>query len=161
MPDSPLAAFDTRAAYQQAIDSILSAAKKELCIFDADIKDLELDRRARADAIAVFLAGGRDRSLRIVLHDLDHLTRYSPRLMALLKHYSHCFSIRQTPEPLRNVADAFMLADRASGVIRFHADHFRGKMLLNHPLEIHDWQQRFEDLWGESTPGASATHIGL
>lgn len=161
MPDSPLAAFDTRAAYQQAIDSVFSAAKKELCIFDADIRDLELDRRARADAIAAFLTGGRDRSLRIVLHDLDHLTRYSPRLMALLKRYNHCFSIRQTPEPLRNVADAFILADGTSGAIRFHADHFRGKVLLDHPVEIHDWQQRFEELWRESIPGASATHIGL
>lgn len=161
MPDSPLAAFDTRAAYQQAIDSILSAAKKELCIFDADIKDLELERRVRADAIAVFLSGGRDRSLRIVLHDLDHLTRYSPRLMALLTRYSHSFSVRQTPEPLRNIADAFILADGTSGVIRFHADHFRGKLLLDHPVEIHDWQQRFEALWAESMPGVSATHTGL
>ncbi|MBI4987292.1 MAG: hypothetical protein HZC23_00580 [Rhodocyclales bacterium] len=161
MPDSPLAAFDTRAAYQQAIDAVLSAAKKRLCIFDADIRELELEQRARADAIAAFLAGGPDRSLRIVAHDLDHLTRYSPRLMALLKRYSHCFSVRQTPETLRNMADAFMLADEASGVIRFHADHFRGKMLLDRPLEIHDWQQRFEALWAESMPGASATHTGL
>lgn len=161
MPDSPLVTFDTRAAYQQAIDAILSAAKKELCVFDADLKDVELERRARADVIAVFLSGGRDRNLRIVLHDLDHLIRYSPRLMALLKHYGHCFSIRQTPAPLRNIADAFILADGTSGVIRFHADHFRGKMLLDHPLEIHDWQQRFEDIWREATPGVSATHIGL
>lgn len=160
MPDSPLATFDTRAAYQQAIDAVLSSAKKRLCIFDADIEALELEQRTRADAIAAFLAGG-DHSLRIVVHDIDHLTRYSPRLMALLKRYSHCFSVRQTPEPLRNLADAFMLADRASGVIRFHADHFRGKMLLDRPLEIHDWQQRFEALWAESIPGASATHTGL
>ncbi len=161
MPDSQQEMFDTRAAYQQAVDAILSAAKKNLCIFDSDIRALELDSRARADAIAAFLAGGRDRSLRIVLHDLDHLTRYSPRLMGLLKRYNHCFSIRQTPEPLRNIADSFVLADEVSGVVRFHADHFRGKMLLDHPVEIHDWQQRFENLWAESMPGTSATHLGL
>lgn len=161
MPDSQQETFDTRTAYQQAIDSVLAAAEKGLCIFDPAIKDLELDSRARADAIATFLTGGRDRSLRIVLHDFDHLTRYSPRLMGLLKRYSHCFSVRQTPESLRNIADAFVLADGVSGVIRFHADHFCGKMLLDHPVEIHDWQQRFEDIWLESIPGASATHIGL
>lgn len=161
MPDSQQEMFDTRAAYQQAVDAILSAAKKNLCLFDSDIRALELDSRARADIIAAFLAGGRDRSLRIVLHDLDHLTRYSPRLMGLLTRYNHCFSIRQTPEPLRNIADSFVLADEVSGVIRFHADHFRGKMLLDHPVEIHDWQQRFENLWAESMPGTSATHLGL
>lgn len=161
MPDNSKEAFETRAAYQQAIDSVLSSAKKELCIFDSDLEDLDLDSRARSDRIAAFLAGGQDRSLRIVLHDLDHLTRYSPRLMGLLKRYSHCFSIRQTPDPLRNIADSFVLADRVSGVIRFHADHFRGKVLLDQPIEIHDWHQRFENLWLESIPGVTATHLGL
>lgn len=161
MPDSQQETFDTRATYQQAVDAILAAAKKEICIFDSDAKALELDSRARADLIADFLAGSRDHNLRIVLHDLDHLTRYSPRMMQLLKRYSHSLSIRQTPEPLRNIADSFVLADAVSGVIRFHADHFRGKVLLEDPLEIHDWHQRFEALWLESIPGTSATHIGL
>lgn len=161
MPDSPLEIFDTRAAYQQAIDTVLAVAKKELCIFDPDIKDLDLDSRVRADAISAFLAGGRDRSLRVVLHDPDHLIRNSPRMMGLLKRYSHSFSVRQTPEPLRNLADAFVLADGVSGVIRFHSDHFRGKILLEQPVAVHDWHQRFEALWLESVPGASATQLGL
>lgn len=161
MPDSPLEIFDTRAAYHQAIDTVLAVAKHELCIFDPDIKDLDLDSRVRADAIAAFLAGGRDRSLRVVLHDPDHLIRNSPRMMGLLRRYSHSFFVRQTPEPLRNLADAFVLADGVSGVIRFHSDHFRGKMLLEQPVAIHDWHQRFEALWLESVPGASATQLGL
>ncbi len=161
MPDSPQERFDTRAAYQQAIDAILSSAKRELCIFDSDSKALELDSRARAEVIAAFLAGGRDRSLRIILHDLDHLLRYSPRLTGLLKRYSHCFSVRQTPEPLRGIADSFVLADETNGVIRFHADHVHGKLLPEQPVEVHDWHQRFEELWIESMPGTSATQLGL
>ncbi len=161
MPDGLLETFDTRAAYLQAIDVIIASARKEICVFDANLKSLEFDSRARADAVAGFLSGGRDRSVRIVLHDLDHLNRYSPRMMGLLKRYSHCFSVRQTPESLRNLADSFVLADEAHGVIRFHADHFRGKIILEQLVAIHDWQQRFEDLWLESLPGASATHLGL
>lgn len=161
MADSLEELFDTRAAYRKAVDTVLSTAKREICVFDTDIKDLEFDARIRADAIAAFLAGGRDRSLRIVLHELYHIDRYSPRLLGLLKRYSHCFSIRQTPEPLRGISDSFMLADKTSGVIRFHSDHFRGKLLLEHPMEIHDWRQRFEALWLESVPGTSATYLGL
>lgn len=161
MQDSLQETFDTRAAYLQAIDCVLSSAKKEICIFDADLKSLEFDSRMRAEAIAGFLAAGRDRSVRMVLHDLDHLIRYSPRMMGLLKRYSHCFTVRRTPESLRNLADSFVLADKTNGVIRFHADHFRGKKLWEHPVAVHDWQQRFEDLWLESIPGTSATHLGL
>ena len=153
--------FDTRAAYLQALDDVLASAGKEVCIFDTDLKKLELDTRARSDAIAAFLAGGQDRKLRVVVHDLDHLTRYSPRLMTLLKRYGHCFSVRQSPESLRTLDDCLFLVDGVSAVIRFHADFFRGKKLLEHPLEVHDWKQRFEDLWIESLPGAAATQLGL
>jgi hypothetical protein len=161
MPERPAETFDTRTAYLQAVDAVIPIAKKEICIFDADLKNLDLDDRTRADAIAAFLAGDRDRRLRIVLHDLDHLTRYSPRLMTLLKRFGHCLTVRQPPESLRNLDDCFVLIDGVSGVIRFHADHFRGKALMDQPLEIHDWQQRFEGLWIESMPGVAATHIGL
>jgi hypothetical protein len=161
MLDAPAEPFDTRAAYLQALDDVLAGANREVCIFDTDLKKLELDTRARSDALAAFLAGGQDRKLRVVVHDLDHLTRYSPRLMTLLKRYSHCFSVRQSPESLRNLDDCLFLVDGVSAVIRFHADFFRGKKLVEQPVEVHDWQQRFEDLWLESLPGASATHIGL
>ena len=161
MPDSLEELFDTRATFQRAVGTVLSLAKKEICVFDADLRNLEFDARVRADMISAFLAGGRDRSVRMVLHELDHVTRFSPRLVGLLKRYSHCFSIRQTPESLRNLADAFVLADGISGVIRFHADHFRGKLLLEQAVAVHDWQQRFEGLWVEAIPGFSVTQLGL
>ncbi len=161
MPDGLQEAFDTRTAYLQAIDAVLSAAKREICVFDPDMRNLDFDSRTRSDAIALFLAEARDRRLRIILHDLNHLNRYSPRMMGLLKRFSHCLSIHQTPESLRHLTDCFMLADAASGVIRFHTDYFRGKLLLGQPNEIRDWQQRFEELWLESIPGATATHLGL
>jgi hypothetical protein len=153
--------FDTRGTYLQAIDTVLLAAKKDICIFDADLASLECESRQRADRIAGFLAGGSDRRLRIVLHDLDYLNRRAPRMTALLRRYGHCLTIRQSSESMRNLSDAFLLADGESGVIRFHADHFRGKLLIGHPMAVHDWYRRFEDLWMESVPGASATHLGL
>lgn len=161
MTDGQLETFDSRVAYQRAIDTVLSAAKRDICIFDADTKALELDSRARSDSIAAFLLDGRDRSLRIVVHDPDHIIRYSPRLNLLLKRFGHCFSVRQTPEALRSLSDSFILADGANGVIRFHADHFRGKLVMETPLVIHDWLQRFEDLWADARPAVSTTHLGL
>ena len=85
MPDSLEELFDTRAAFQRAVDTVLPLAKKEICVFDADLRNLEFDARVRADMISAFLAGGRDRSVRMVLHELDHVTRFSPRLVGLLK----------------------------------------------------------------------------
>ncbi len=153
--------FDTRGDYLDAIDELLSVATREICIFDRDLRELEFETRSRAEALERFLTGSRDRKIRIILHDLDHLLRYSPRMMKLLKLHSHACDVRQTPDSLRHLADSFLLNDNMNGVIRFHADYFRGKKLLNNPGEISDWQKRFEDLWLESLPGATATQLGL
>lgn len=161
VPDRIEEAFDTRAAYLQAVLDVVASARQEICIFDPSLAQLELDSQSRSAAFAGFLAGSRERQARIVLHDLEHLVRHSPRTMGLLRRFSHSLVIRQTPDSLRHLADAFVLADRSSGVIRFHKDFFRGKMLLQDPEGLHDWQQRFEALWLESLPGVSATHLGL
>lgn len=161
MPDAIRELFDTRADYLAAIDELLSTATSEICIFDRDLKGLEFETLSRAEALERFLAGNRDRKIRVVLHELDYLLRYSPRMMELLKLHSHSCIVRQTPDSLRHLADAFLLNDDSNGAIRFHADYFRGKKLLNNPAEVSDWQRRFEDLWLESLPGATATQLGL
>lgn len=161
MPDAIQESFDTRSAYLLALDRILVTASHEICIFDRNLETLDLDGRERSGMLSAFLSGGQNRTLRLVLHDTDHLQRFSPRVMNLLKRYSHSFLVKQSPESLRNLADCFVVADASSGVIRFHGDHMRGKLLLNQPEEIQGWQQRFEDLWLESAVGPSATHLGL
>lgn len=153
--------FDTRAGYMQALNAVLASAKREICIFDPDLKGLDLDSRGHAEALATFLSGSRDRCLSIVVHNADHISHYCPRLMSLLKRYSHSFSIRKTPDSLRHLSDCFTLADEGNAAIRFHADHFRGKLLLSLPEETQGWRQRFEALWLESLPAVSATQIGL
>lgn len=162
MPEAAqVSRFDSRSDYRRAVDAVLTAARKDICVFDTDLKGVDFDARNRAEALAAFLSGDRDRSLRIVLHDTEHVFRDCPRIMSLLKRFSHCFSIRQTPDSLRQLADCFIVADGASAVIRFHADHSRGKLLLSLPEDARGWQQRFEDLWLESVPAVSATRLGL
>lgn len=152
--------FDTRAEYSQAIDTLLDAARDTLCVFDPDLKESGFESRNRADALSAFLSLRRGQ-IRLVLHDPEHLTRYCPRIMSLFTHYGHRFSIHQTPNDLRLLTDCFMLADEGNAVIRFHADHFRGKLLLANPEETKPWHQRFDELWEVSPAAVSATRLGL
>lgn len=162
MNDAPIEqTFDTRAAYLAALDTVIAAARRQLRVFDTDLRQADFDAPRRSEALAAFLAGGRERNLRIVLHDVDHLDRYCPRFGLLLRRFSHAVQVRQTPERLRHLADCFALADDAGAAIRFHADHFRGKLLLDHADAALGWGGRFEDLWLESTPALAPTRLGL
>ncbi len=153
--------FDSRNDYRQAVDTVLRTATRELCIFDPDLKAPDFESAGRAEMLGAFLSADAVRRVRIVLHDTEHISRYGARILALLKRHSYSMTIRQTPDNLRQLADCFVLGDGTSVVVRFHADHYRGKLVLLAPDEVHGWRNRFEDLWAESTPAVPATHLGL
>lgn len=161
MSDSAVQLFDSESGYKAAIDLVLAAARREVRIFDQDLTRMGLEIPARAALLGNFLAGDRDRRLRVVLHDTDALERNSPRLLALLRVHGHAIEVRRTPEHLRQVADCWVLADETHGAVRFHADHPRGKLLLGASAEVHPWWQRFDDLWLAAEPCSPGAAAGL
>jgi hypothetical protein len=153
--------FDTYQAYREAVAMVVMQAQRELAIFDADLKETGLESRAGAEHLAQLLAASRGRQLRIVLHDPDHLERHCPRLVKILRDYGHVASLRRTPEHLRNLADCFIVADGRHAVIRFHADHARGKLLIAQDEQVCNWQRRFDELWETATVTSCITTLGL
>ncbi|MFA6445478.1 MAG: hypothetical protein WCV99_24330, partial [Sterolibacterium sp.] len=103
----------------------------------------------------------RDSRLRIVLHDPEPLARRSPRLVKLLQRHPGAMEVRQTPKPLRHLADCFLLGDARHGVVRFHAQQPRGKSFLDAAEEAQPWQRRFDELWEVAAPCLAATRQGL
>jgi hypothetical protein len=150
--------FDSESAYRAAIDVTLAAARSEIRIFDRDLLQMGLGERDRIALLTEFLAGGRDRRLRIVVHDVTPLEQCLPRLIELMRWRGHLIETRRTPDHMRHLADCWVLADGSHATIRFHADHARGKLISNLPTEVEPWWRRFDDLWLECemcTPGAT------
>lgn len=153
--------FDSEADYRAAIDATIRSASQELRIFDADLARMMLDDAARHALLVAFLTTARTRRLHIVLHDPDPIRTRHPRLLNLIRSHGQQIEIRQTPDHLRHLADCFVLADRLSGAIRFHADHARGKRVSDDNVEIHPLWKRFDDLWEVSAPCTLASTAGL
>ena len=153
--------FDTYQDYRQAVADLVALTRRELVIFDSDLGETGLESRDGIASLTRFLNAHRDNTLRLVLHDPDRVERNCPRLMALLKLRGHCISFRQSPEDLRRLTDCFMAADGHHAVIRFHADHARGKLLIEQPDEVGGLWKRFDALWEISSPSLSGTTLGI
>lgn len=153
--------FDTYEAYRQAVAMVVMQAQRELAIFDPDLRETGLESRSGADHLTRLLTMSRARQLRIVLHDPDHLERHCPRLIKLLQNYAHVASLRRSPEHLRNLTDCFVVADGRHAVIRFHADHARGKLLIAQDEQVGNWQRRFGELWETATVSSCITTLGI
>lgn len=161
MTERRITAIESEAGFRQAIDEVIPLAEKEIRVFSGDLTRMAPEEPERVAALESFLAGDRQRRLRIVVHDPEPMAKHMPRFVDLAVRRGHMIEVRQTPENLRSLADRFLLADDRHGVVRFHVDHARGKLVLFDPKELGPWQQRFQDLWLASTPCSPSTTLGL
>jgi hypothetical protein len=153
--------FDTAAGFQGAVERLLAQPGRELRIFDPDGASLRLNDPARIALLEQFLAASRTRRIYLVVHDTDHITRYCPRLLALLARYSHMVQIHRTHEHIRSVQDAFLVLDSQHYVRRSVAAFYRGAAGFGDEVEALAMRQRFMEIWEASFPGVSSTTAGL
>jgi len=153
--------FDTSQGFHAAVDRLLEQPGRELRLFDPDGAALRLNDPQRIEGLERFLIASRTRRMYLVVHSTDHLTRQCPRLLTLLRRFSHAMQINQTHEEIREVQDAFVLLDAMHYVRRPMATLFRGAMGLGDENEGQALRGRFAEIWAASYPAVSSTTVGL
>ena len=153
--------FSLPSEYRAAIDRLVAAARRRICIFDRDLVGAGFDEPARYDALRRFLLASRENRLHIVLHDTRAVECAQPRLLLLLSHFSHAVSIHRTEAEARGICDSIMVADELHFVHRFHFDHTRGSWGLDEPAQAQALARRFAEIWNCSHPAITATVLGL
>jgi hypothetical protein len=159
----PTIRFATRAEFDAQLLAALGSAQREIWLADADFSRWPLNSPAIEEAMQRFLLTSRANRLHLITATPHHLTQQAPRFMRLLRTFGHSLFCRQVPEQvaLRFAEDCSIgIVDRARMVRRFHRDTMRGVAEF-HPNEVGPWVDQFQSLWDESTPGISATTLGL
>jgi hypothetical protein len=148
-------------SFEAAIDLIIGYAARELMVFDASLATGGYSSVRRAELLRNFLAETGSSRLTILLHDTDHLAYRCPRLMQLIRLYSHSITVLKTGEEAQVARDSFVLADGVHYLHRFHLDHARFRYGLDDAAAVHPLHERFEQIMETSTQGLSATTLGL
>lgn len=151
--------FDTRLAFEAQVRACLAAARTRLDLFDPDFAVFPLGASDVEAALRAFL--GRGGVLRLAMHTPAHIERHYPRLLRLLRDYSHGAECRATPKGLRQLTDSFCIADDLHVVRRFHSDHMRGEAAFATPGAVDLPRHRFDAIWEESIFTLSSTRTGL
>lgn len=151
----------TKKEFAEAFDELLGKTGKTLRMFDHNLADFGMNGVAREEQLRTFLHKRRTNRLQIVVHDTAVIAQRSPRLMRLLRQFSHAIAIHQTNEEIRNLEDVLVVGDDAHCLRRRHHDHPKGSVYLDDPIETREWLNRFNAIWEHSSPAVSATTIGL
>jgi hypothetical protein len=153
--------FDGVADYVAALNTVCASAQHTLNIFEQNYEDIGFNSEARFDILRHFLLASPINRLNLLVHDPQHLIRFCPRMMMLLRQFGHGMFIYQTPKNLQNITEPFAVADDAHYVRRFHFDDTRGLLAKNDPEGARLLNSRFHEMWASSHPCASGTTLGL
>ncbi len=153
--------FENESEFNAALDRFLEQPGREMRLFDSDLKALRPNSPARIAQFEHFLRGSRTRRIYIVLQDTEYLTRMCPRMLGLLKLFTHAIQINRTHEEIRNLQDAFLVLDAQHYLRRPVAESFRGAMGLHDETEALGMRSRFQEIWTASYPGVASTTVGL
>ena len=146
--------------HDEAVGKLFDLAAREICILDADLRRLAVERPAHHAALRRLLSENPKHQVRILVSDASGLVACFPRLTQLCETFSHNLQIASVAEDVV-VSDCVIVVDRAHALVRFHRDHVRGKVILDDPREVSPYLQRFEDLWSAGAVPMASRPLGL
>ena len=154
-------ALNSMADYISALDTLCGLAKRNLLIFDKNFEDIGLNSAARENTLRHFLLSNPAGHLHLLTHDARSATQHCSRLLSLLRQFSHCMHIYQTPKHLHHLSEPFAVADEIHYIRRFHFDDPSGLLAQHDPEKARAFKAQFDEMWAASRPGVTATTLGL
>jgi hypothetical protein len=147
--------------YDAATGLMIESAKRELKIFDPDLSRGGYQSLEIHQSLEDFLAKDRLNRVTMILHDSQFFYTRCPRLIELMKRYTHAMTIYLTDERGHVAQDAFVLADGGDYLHRFHVDHARFKYVHGNEVAAKPLHQRFEQLLDVTSVRLSVSTTGL
>lgn len=148
------------AAHADALDELISHAAHVVRIFDRTAGP-DFNSARRCELLRKLLLASRNNRVYIVLHDASTVARDCPRLMLVLKQFSHSVFIHQTLQAAKRVYDPFSVADEARFVRRFHYARSEGTAAVGDVAATQLLLKRFQEIWQASAQAVTATRLGL
>ncbi|HEV3239417.1 MAG TPA: hypothetical protein VG429_03370 [Casimicrobiaceae bacterium] len=160
-PEPRSVELKTLAEQIAAIDELIPLARQRIRVFDQDLAQTGWNLPARIDRLTTFLSGPRGRRLDIIVHDTTYLESACPRMLNLLRTFSHAVTIYRTGSEARLATDPLLIVDDRHYLHRFHFTQPRAAMGIDQPEQTQPLANRFEEIWATGEPGINATVLGL
>jgi hypothetical protein len=153
--------FETPAEFRAAFDTLLAGTPRQLRLYDHDLSLIGIDQQPRHASLRALCVAGSGRRIEFLLDDIGRVARDHPRLMQLLRDFSHVIEIRQADPDAPRPDQAFVLADRHGVLIRADKAEVRGTLHPDDPARATPLLQSFDGMWQRAPASVSATTLGL
>jgi hypothetical protein len=139
--------YDSWSDFRASFAQVLERATSELCIFDDNLDSTGLAEAANIEALYSLLKNAPRPVARIALRDTSSLPQKHPRLLQLMRSYSHVLKIQEVSRSFVPRRDCMILADGKHAAVRFDLEHPRCGLLLDDENEVLPYSRLFSEIW--------------
>jgi hypothetical protein len=156
-----MSGIDTPSEFRAAFDALLAATRRQLRLYDHDLRWLGIDDAPRHAALRALCVAGGGRRIELLLDDTSRVASDHPRLMQLVRDFGHVLEIRAADPDAPRPDQAFALADRQGVLLRPDKATVHGTLHPADPGRAAALDQDFEGMWQRAPAGVTATTLGL
>lgn len=156
-----MSGFDTPSEFRAAFDALLADTRRQLRLYDHDLRWIDIDAAPRHAALRALCVAGGGRRIELLLDDTRRVACDHPRLMQLVRDFGHVLEIRTADPDAPRPNQAFALADRRGVLLRPDKATVPGTLHPADPGRAAALDLDFEGMWQRAPAGVTATTLGL
>jgi len=132
-------------------DNVLLEAKKQILIFDHDLRDLNLTEPMRLKLIENFLNSDKNNKVAIMLETDKWAIKNNQVLADMIVEYPQSILLRLNQTSERLAAASVIIVDGQHAVLRFKENSHQGKCIYNNQKQVMTYHFRFVEVWKKCT----------
>jgi len=153
--------FEGRDEAREIALLIAQQAKKQICILGRDIDHPLFANQGFVDCIRQLARDNPRTEIRILVHDTRINVQNDHPLIALAQQLSSSIHIHNTARQHRELQKTQLLVDDFGYLTCPIATQYEGTANLYDRLEVRTLQQKFDDMWQQSSPDITVRRLHL
>jgi len=153
--------FEGRDEAQAIAPVMAQQAKQQISILGRDINQALFANQEFIDCISDLAGRSPTTQIRIFVHDTRLNQQNGHRLIPLAQHLTSSIHIHNTTKQHRDLATTQLLVDDFAYLTYPRATQYIGYTNLHDRLEVRQLQQKFDQLWQQSSPDITVRRLDL
>lgn len=142
--------ISSRQENYDALLSMLKQARQSLAIYSHNLDGSLYDTSEFIEALKQLSLNNKVSTIRVLLRDIDYISRHGHRFVELARRLPSFIEIRQTSSDFDHIISCYSIVDKRGIIFRGDALRYEARVNFNHPLVARDLLKQFDTIWEQS-----------
>lgn len=148
--DSEPFMISSRQDNHDALLAMLKQAHQSLDIYTHNLDASLYDTAEYLAALKQLSLNGRNSKTRILIRDIDYISKHGHRFIELARRLPSFIEIRQISSDFDHIISCYSIIDNRGIIFRNDALRYEAKVSFNDPLLARDSLKQFDKIWNQS-----------